>query len=570
MSEGEAKEERKKKKSPIIGLFALAKKVSTTLITRPAKAVLSSANKGYRVITGQGKKEMTQQKEFLAYFKSLKGKQAPEEYACLAEPFRKARKIQALWSSINVKNLKYKLGLTVERDAADRSPSSSRRSSLAEGQNAALAQWARNYAAVQEFQRSRWLESATQSGGNISFYVLKHLCRKGVPSEVRHVVWQWCLAGGHLNYLSVFNKHYFKYLLTLMNPATLGSIGDSYTAAARENQTMIDKDVDRTFVNRAEFKRASTRTQLTNVLTCFALANPDVGYVQGLNYIAGVCLSVSRAGAAAGVDDKKEEHPSTHSEADSDEKASAFTNASMEVQENAFYLMMLLVRHAVPREFYSAQDNLLACHVYAHVFVFLLKRKCRLLHDHIIFDTGVDLASTVVMPMFLSVFAQTLPFESVLRVWDSLCAEGIKVLFRVAMALFRLRSKEIFAIGDTGVLYNYLTGEMGHEMLDCDLLMTVACSKECKVTRHEIEELRQKVCVGVCMYIYMSIFVLSCDLTLPLTHMYQVSPVVKRIFDSEREDIDEDTSADDAIEEGQEEEEGEEGEEGDRKTTSVE
>ena len=40
---------------------------------------------------------------------------------------------------------------------------------------------------------------------------------------------------------------------------------------------------------------------------------------------------------------------------------------------------------------------------------------------------------------FHSLFASALPAETVVRVWDVLLLEGPKILFRVALALFKVR-----------------------------------------------------------------------------------------------------------------------------------
>ena len=39
---------------------------------------------------------------------------------------------------------------------------------------------------------------------------------------------------------------------------------------------------------------------------------------------------------------------------------------------------------------------------------------------------------------FLCLFARTLPWPSVLRIWDMFCCEGVKVLFRVALVLLKM------------------------------------------------------------------------------------------------------------------------------------
>lgn len=60
----------------------------------------------------------------------------------------------------------------------------------------------------------------------------------------------------------------------------------------------INTDLHRTFPNNIYFAKANDprglQQPLFNVLLAFAHANPDVGYCQGMNYIAGLLLIVTR------------------------------------------------------------------------------------------------------------------------------------------------------------------------------------------------------------------------------------------------------------------------------------
>jgi len=55
---------------------------------------------------------------------------------------------------------------------------------------------------------------------------------------------------------------------------------------------------------------------------------------------------------------------------------------------------------------------------------------------------GIDLTS-ICSEWFITWFAKSLPVHSVLRVWDTLFLEGFKVLFRVAVGIFKQVEKDI-------------------------------------------------------------------------------------------------------------------------------
>lgn len=65
----------------------------------------------------------------------------------------------------------------------------------------------------------------------------------------------------------------------------------------------------------------------------------------------------------------------------------------------------------------------------------LLKKNSPAIYKHLK-SQGVD-PILYMTEWFLCVFARTLPWPSVLRVWDMFCCEGVKVLFRVGLVLLR-------------------------------------------------------------------------------------------------------------------------------------
>lgn len=52
----------------------------------------------------------------------------------------------------------------------------------------------------------------------------------------------------------------------------------------------IVKDLDRTYPGHSFFEHSSNISALQRVLTAFAVRNPEVGYCQSMNFVAGMLL----------------------------------------------------------------------------------------------------------------------------------------------------------------------------------------------------------------------------------------------------------------------------------------
>ena len=79
----------------------------------------------------------------------------------------------------------------------------------------------------------------------------------------------------------------------------------------------------------------------------------------------------------------------------------------------------------------------------------------------------------VTVQWFMCVFVNALPPETALRVWDMFLNEGSKVLFRIAIGLFKLHEKQLLGAKDAGEVYTVLKG-MGRNVIDADLLIAAA------------------------------------------------------------------------------------------------
>ncbi|XP_065197079.1 TBC1 domain family member 2A-like [Sycon ciliatum] len=106
----------------------------------------------------------------------------------------------------------------------------------------------------------------------------------------------------------------------------------------------------------------------------------------------------------------------------------------------------------MPKTYYS--KTLMASQVDQRVLKDLLAMKCPRLATHL--DAhGIDIG-LITFNWFLTIFVDNVPFETVLLVWDSFLYEGCKVLFRFALAVFRLNEESLLQIDDTSLIFQQM------------------------------------------------------------------------------------------------------------------
>jgi hypothetical protein len=109
--------------------------------------------------------------------------------------------------------------------------------------------------------------------------ILQEAIFQGIPGELREVVWFQLIANIHQDYSPLY-----KQLLDLRESI---SEKDVY----RKSEKLIEKDLHRTFASLGVFKHGNLlHKPLRNILTAFIVHRPDIGYVQGMSYLAGVLL----------------------------------------------------------------------------------------------------------------------------------------------------------------------------------------------------------------------------------------------------------------------------------------
>jgi len=263
---------------------------------------------------------------------------------------------------------------------------------------------------------------------------VKRYARKGYPPEWRGAMWWYYSGGQHL----IEKDGIVGLYASLVARVKRGELN-------KDDKDAIERDLDRTFPDNIHFRpepatdlldgdtddEPALIQDLREVLSCFALNNPNIGYCQSLNFIAGLLLLFLK-----------------------------------QDKERAFIMLTIITQNHLP----GAHARNLA-NTEVNVLMMLIKdylpKVWASINDTDIINTGpgsnahpiskFQRQPTVALSCtswFMSIFVGVLPIETVLRVWDAFLYEGPRALYRYALAVFKLGESEIrkYQPGD-GELY---------------------------------------------------------------------------------------------------------------------
>ncbi|XP_061465511.1 carabin [Rhineura floridana] len=232
-------------------------------------------------------------------------------------------------------------------------------------------------------REAKWLEMTAHWEKTMAsrYRKVKLLCRKGIPSSLRARCWP-LLCGGQAK----MEKNPGKYQELQEIP------GDPQWVET------ITKDIHRQFPFHEMFLSPEGPGQqgLLQLLKAYTVYRPQEGYCQAQGPLGALLLMHMPP-------------------------------------EQAFWCLVQICEHYLPGYYSPKMEALL---LDSEVFVALLHRVCPKALKHL---QKHGVGPLLYMPeWFLCLFARTLPFPTVLRVWDTFLSEGIKVLFRVGLLLIRL------------------------------------------------------------------------------------------------------------------------------------
>ncbi|OLL26269.1 GTPase-activating protein gyp3 [Neolecta irregularis DAH-3] len=251
--------------------------------------------------------------------------------------------------------------------------------------------------------------------------VVRRYIRKGIPPEYRGAAW-FFYAGGPAKLAA--------------HPGLYKSLVIQSSSLHTTDSEIIERDLHRTFPDCALFRPPECRDSklietpiiqaLRRVLRAFAYYCPRVGYCQSINFITGILL--------------------------------LFMD-----EERAFWMLFITTQEYLP----GVHDvNLEGANVDQAVLCMLIKETQPAIWSKLgggledpNAQTIEDIAVTpppvtlVTASWFMSMFCGILPWETLLRVWDCFFLEGSKILFKVALTIFKHGEQEILAVTEPTMIF---------------------------------------------------------------------------------------------------------------------
>ncbi|ERN05822.1 hypothetical protein AMTR_s00006p00260160 [Amborella trichopoda] len=247
----------------------------------------------------------------------------------------------------------------------------------------------------EERRARKWRKMIGIGGSDWKHYVrrkplvVKRRIRKGIPDCLRGLVWQ--LISGSRD-------------LLLMNAGVYEQLVIYETSASELD---IIRDISRTFPSHVFFQQRHGPGQrsLYNVLKAYSVYDRNVGYVQGMGFLAGLLLLYMS-------------------------------------EEDAFWLLVALLKGAV----HAPMEGLYLVGLplvqqYLSQFEQLVKEQLPKLGQH--FMQEMINPSMYASQWFITVFTYSFPFPLALRIWDVFLFEGVKIVFKVGLALLRYCENEL-------------------------------------------------------------------------------------------------------------------------------
>lgn len=245
----------------------------------------------------------------------------------------------------------------------------------------------------------------------------------GIPPSVRGKV--WCLAiGNDLNItkelFQIFQDNARERIRNQKKHvppvATLHDSESSLVVSKENTLGLITLDVSRTFPALCIFQKGGPyHEHLKNLLAAYTCFRPDVGYVQGMSFLAAMFLL----------------------NMDAPDAFIAFANLINRPCQMAFFM----VDQPMMDAYYKTFDVLLEDQIprlYSH-----MKQQC-LSHDIYLID------------WIFTLFSKSLPLDTACRVWDLFCRDGEEFLFRTGLGIL-LMNEEVLLEMEFFRLAQYLT-----------------------------------------------------------------------------------------------------------------
>lgn len=202
--------------------------------------------------------------------------------------------------------------------------------------------------------------------------------------------------------------------------------------------SLIQIDVPRTFAHALRVPD-STLGSLGRVLNAYANLNPEVGYCQGMNFVAGLLFRVT---------------------------SPLNGYLSVEEEEEVFWLFVCLMDYDSLRDFYREGFPLLM--KYTVAFYEMMRLEIPDLFGH--FDKEGVSPSLFLHQWYLSLFINCLPFPTVLILWDSVISDGLPLVISLSISLLKVLKNVLLKMDFEQIIKFFKTMRNGDEECDAKII----------------------------------------------------------------------------------------------------
>lgn len=262
-------------------------------------------------------------------------------------------------------------------------------------------------------QWETYLEATRSSAGGhqatrTSSSEFKSMVRSGVPNKFRKEVWLQMVDArvGAQRKSSDAGKpvsYYHRQVASSQGPSV----------ATKQ----IELDLLRTCPSHRDFNSIASPkiSALRNVLVAYSQHNPAIGYCQGMNMIAATGLLFLE-------------------------------------EEDTFWMLVAVIEQILPDGYFST--SMIGSQVDQRVVRDFLSERAPKLAAHL--DKHEVDIGLVTFSWMLTIFIDTLPTGSTLRIWDAFLHEGSKIPFRAALGIFLMHQSQIIKADSRQDIYDLL------------------------------------------------------------------------------------------------------------------
>ena len=267
---------------------------------------------------------------------------------------------------------------------------------------------------------------------------LKERTRKGIPDGMRGIA--WINIAGVSEYKKGKENLYKNLMANIKN--------DDFIEKKEED--VIIRDLHRTFPKSIIFnsKLGEGQRNLFRILMCMGSLNRNTGYVQGMGFLAALFLLYMD-------------------------------------EENAFWMLNIVFKKYGLEEVYMKEFPGLRKRFY--IFINLLKKFMPKIYNKLI---ELNIYPTLYASQwFFTCFSNCLSFNIVVRIFDCFLLEGEKIIYRVALALIKLKEDIIIKSKSFETVMETLKSN-SNEIKSPDILLETAFNFS--LSREEIKRLEKE------------------------------------------------------------------------------